>query len=909
MARGRGAVSFDLAQAPTSVLNPTEWTYDTNGAPKTLVVWVAGKRDAWTLSAYPRRQLALEFAELFAKLVEAGLQFGSKDTYVRYKTEIGSFLKLLETKDERKNIQTISDINTAIISKFDGPLIGQAGYRRLNVLIVMLRAARQINADAVADDLKPAADGDRLAYISDFAKPKTTPRDSYSPHVVRQLRAAASSEMNAVLTRVRAGLAEFERLKAEIARNASRPVTPTELCLLQLANTGIADHELFAREAQKAGLRSIAPPDIDDKTMLEIAEFVAWGTRYDDIEEYYDLAPETVYRLVHGREGFIDLVEQKEDAWVNGYLWEMRDKIDERISQLAKLQLEYRDRDYPIDYVDTSNAASMFVSRLANLGQQLDRRISVLSNWVEHGIPRSSLGTVNLRFWAIIKWSAPELGIVPIVVSNSRKFLAERDCEPQFIKLEELVEVLSRQYPRLFAGSHLSNIIRKIEIIENCFDIDEYHCIKGINYSLDWFCQWSDKNIGISKTNKVRSTTTDKQYGNYIVSVQRLLLALRIRHRQLGIIRGRKPIGYKLTKQESPTASGSRICPTPEELVPFFLQLGLACQIDDTSMKNLKADCLTNAANGYVDINYVKNRAGYAGKVARETDGSRSSAGGIIRLVLEITALPRAALKSSDKPGAVSLWLAFYKEGFKACRFGTLKIDPWQAFCSRNEIFDDNGSRLETIHPSRFRKTVKAFKYQKANGDIYAIADDHSVSVARDHYADIPSLQPVHDRAIRMGLKHALDDTARFLIIDEADPNSAGRVADRFGHSVETAKSIITGEDDVWLVACAGFLTSPLGKVGEPCPDVFLGCLGCQNAVFVRRKLPNILRYYGFIVDRRRFMPRGEWEERYGRNFAIIRHEILPQFSEGDIAWANDVVAKDADGGAWFLPAWLLSAS
>jgi hypothetical protein len=98
--------------------------------------------------------------------------------------------------------------------------------------------------------------------------------------------------------------------------------------------------------------------------------------------------------------------------------------------------------------------------------------------------------------------------------------------------------------------------------------------------------------------------------------------------------------------------------------------------------------------------------------------------------------------------------------------------------------------------------------------------------------------------------------------------------------------SLLDGEQDVWLAACAGFYSSPFTEAGSPCVQPFWGCLDCPNAVITARKLPAILAFLAFVEEQRRGLLASDWAVKFGHVHARITRQILPAFS--------DIVITDA---------------
>ncbi|MEZ5712866.1 MAG: hypothetical protein R3E11_09480 [Sphingobium sp.] len=74
---------------------------------------------------------------------------------------------------------------------------------------------------------------------------------------------------------------------------------------------------------------------------------------------------------------------------------------------------------------------------------------------------------------------------------------------------------------------------------------------------------------------------------------------------------------------------------------------------------------------------------------------------------------------------------------------------------ARHRIVDDDGKPLYLLL-SRLRKTHKALWY-KTEGHMARFAVGHSREVAARHYADLPSLRPLHEATVADAFREAVD--------------------------------------------------------------------------------------------------------------------------------------------------------
>jgi hypothetical protein len=317
------------------------------------------------------------------------------------------------------------------------------------------------------------------------------------------------------------------------------------------------------------------------------------------------------------------------------------------------------------------------------------------------------------------------------------------------------------------------------------------------------------------------------------------------------------------------------------DLPPLLVLLSLDTGLELECCKALTVDCLRNASAGTIEVAYLKRRAhGAEHKSLRVRDGGIGTPGGLIRRLIEVSAMARRHCPSDN------LWVYL--------RHGRLRsgIDHWQqmtdVWTRRHAIVDDDGQPLRLLL-SRLRKTHKALWYRTTEGHMARFAVGHTVEVAARHYADIPSLRPLHEAAVADAFEEAVA-AARAPILLSPEQEADWRAAP--GHvdgivAPDAVVPLLDGDQDVWLASCAGFYASPHGQPGEPCPQPFWGCLDCGNAVITARKLPAILAFLAFIEVEREGLTASDWHAKFGHVHARITSQVLPAFSEVVIAKAR----------------------
>jgi len=330
------------------------------------------------------------------------------------------------------------------------------------------------------------------------------------------------------------------------------------------------------------------------------------------------------------------------------------------------------------------------------------------------------------------------------------------------------------------------------------------------------------------------------------------------------------------------------------DLIAFLVLLSLDTGMEIECLKSLKADCLRNPSRGYVEIEYCKRRArGAEWKHLRVRDGASSTPGAMIRQVIGLTARARRHL------GTDALWA--WWDGYKLAEARNSRKCV-EAFVTRHGLAGDDGHPLK-LDLSRLRKTNKAERYLRTQGQLDDFAVGHSISIAANHYADIPALRHVHERTIADALHDALGAALLPTLVPPAmeDAVRADPLSADLPVAADQVPALLDGEEDVWLASCGGFYASPFGSAGEPCPTPFWGCLECKNAVITARKLPALIAFDMFMIEQRAAMDAAAWTARFGRAHHRIAEQIIPAFPPQVVIEAR-AAAIDAGSTLLYLP-------
>lgn len=320
----------------------------------------------------------------------------------------------------------------------------------------------------------------------------------------------------------------------------------------------------------------------------------------------------------------------------------------------------------------------------------------------------------------------------------------------------------------------------------------------------------------------------------------------------------------------------------PALLVLLILDTGL----EPECAKGLDFDCLGNTHAGTVELRYLKRRAlGAEHKLMRVRDGGTATPGGLIRRLIGTTAAAREHLQSD------CLWVHHNAGGLRAgIAYPGEQLAVWTR---RHGIIDDDGKPLHLLL-SRLRKTHKALWYTKTEGHMTRFAVGHTREVAARHYADLPSLRPLHEATVADAFRDAVAAAMPTILAPNAEqalrdaPEQAAPLV-----AADAVAPLLDGSQDVWLAACAGFYRSPFAEPDLPCAQPFWGCLDCPNAVITARKLPAILAFLTFIEEQRVGLAASDWAAKFGHVHARITAQVLPAFSDAVIAEARRHMADE----------------
>lgn len=306
----------------------------------------------------------------------------------------------------------------------------------------------------------------------------------------------------------------------------------------------------------------------------------------------------------------------------------------------------------------------------------------------------------------------------------------------------------------------------------------------------------------------------------------------------------------------------------------------------------LTVDDITRTSAGTVLLSYTKGRTG------REALNLPRDAVRLLDRWVEHSALLRA--HAGDR--ANNLWVYVHADD-RGAAHGLISIRPRTqfrraTFTTAAGLLDDDGGQLR-LHGGRIRATYQHRRDRSTWTGRTTIDPNHSAQVEGDHYlhshttAQLEALDTIIEQAqsdLRRKAKSPViitgQDAAEFAASFPAMVEQAGLDADAI-------TALLTGQQDVFVAACAAPLNSPYAPVGTLCPARPWVCLLCPLATFAPRHLPNLLRLKAFFARQGTELTATQFLALFGPYAARLDNDVLPRFAAADIATASQLANEN----------------
>ena len=312
--------------------------------------------------------------------------------------------------------------------------------------------------------------------------------------------------------------------------------------------------------------------------------------------------------------------------------------------------------------------------------------------------------------------------------------------------------------------------------------------------------------------------------------------------------------------------------PKQVDVVPAYWLLCLLTGIEPYAAQSLIVEEVT----GSVAV-YLKPRSGKPAEVRDLSPDAQR----LVVLVLEMTALARrwASAEHRDR-----LWLHLVPTGRRKASVQPYPFDG-NGFALLNlghGLLDDPGEPLR-INAQRLRTThIQARKKLDPHPD-----QSHTAQVDLAHYTLNKSNAPMLQSVAESGIEAARREARRPLLLVGSDARA------------ESSRFVLPGPSaDSFVGACNSPLESPFTKAGAVCSADPWMCFRCDNCRIGERHLPNLLAWRRWMEEQHEFMPDEDWRSQWGESYLILTHEILPAFSDAQLATAQPL-SREIDPTLW----------
>lgn len=272
-------------------------------------------------------------------------------------------------------------------------------------------------------------------------------------------------------------------------------------------------------------------------------------------------------------------------------------------------------------------------------------------------------------------------------------------------------------------------------------------------------------------------------------------------------------------------------------------------------------------------------------------------------LYLLLHRLMEPARRFLATPAFWAVWHHSSDEGGRECRDPFAKSLNaslrWSRWVSRHQLLADppalsgpataadGGPHLLRLTANRLKTSVDVRRTRQLGGHLPSAARSNSTRVLFRSYLS-------GDRTTIDWAQEAVSDA--FVEVERAAYDAHRRALTRTGRSalrvltdLPTSEpspnhDAVTSSETAWT-ACIDHDHHPL--TGRRCTVSFLDCFHCGNCVVTPDHLPRLLSLLDALEDRRTKLSDADWWKRYGSVWAAIRRDILPKFSESEVAAAH----------------------
>jgi len=342
-------------------------------------------------------------------------------------------------------------------------------------------------------------------------------------------------------------------------------------------------------------------------------------------------------------------------------------------------------------------------------------------------------------------------------------------------------------------------------------------------------------------------------------------------------------------------AARRALFPDGDTALAYMTLFAMRTGIVPDGIDGLRLSDITRTSPSTVLLSYTKGRTG------REALNLPRDAVRLLDRWLEHS----GPLRAHAAERAENLWL-YVPADDRASGHGLLYPRPRTqarraAFTAAAGLLGDDGRPLR-LHGGRIRATYQHRRDRTAWTGRTTIDPNHSAQVEGDHY--LHSHTPAQLDALDEIIEQAQTDLRRkaepaIVVTGEGAAEFAAtfpRLVEDAGLDAEAITALLTGQQDVFVAACAAPLNSPHAPAGTLCPARPWVCLLCPLAAFAPRHLPNLLRLKAFFARQGTQLTAAQFLALFGPYAARLDGDVLPRFAPADLQAASRRLDEDAAG-------------
>jgi hypothetical protein len=332
-------------------------------------------------------------------------------------------------------------------------------------------------------------------------------------------------------------------------------------------------------------------------------------------------------------------------------------------------------------------------------------------------------------------------------------------------------------------------------------------------------------------------------------------------------------------------AARRALYPDADTALAYLTLFAMRTGIVPDGIDALTLDDITRTSTSTILVSYTKGRTG------REALNLPRDAVRLLDRWLEHSAQLRA--HAGDQ--AENVWL-YVPADDRGTGHGLIYTRPRTqtrraAFAATTGLLDDDGRPLR-LHGGRIRATYQHRRDRSTWTGRTTIDPNHSAQVEGDHYlhshttAQLDALETIIEQA-QTDLRRKGEPPIIITGQDAAEfAANFPALVERAGLDADAITALLSGQQDVFVAACASPTNSPHAPAGTLCPARPWVCLLCPLATFAPRHLPNLPRLKSFFARQGTQMTAAQFLAVFGPYAGRLDEDVLARFAPADIAAA-----------------------